>query len=163
MSDEPRDIEMISSPAARQSQGMIDSLLTLEALPDEVLQHIIFYISAQDILSNIRVLSRRFRDLSNQPLLWRHHCRTSFRYWDSKHEIRLKYAQSAADVDWKKLYIFRRTVDYRVSHLLDNIVQGQTNRIARFEAIAEFGYDAKDTLLRNCQVEEHAEDVLARR
>lgn len=64
---------------------------------------------------------------------------------------------------WKNLYIYRTAVESMVSDLLEKILAGQTNRIARYESIARFGYDAKDVLLRNCNAADNAEDVLARR
>lgn len=54
-------------------------------------------------------------------------------------------------------------VDRTTSHELDNILAGQRGRIRGSETIAELGYDAKDTLLRNLIVGDDAEDVLARR
>lgn len=66
-------------------------------------------------------------------------------------------------MDWKMLYIYRKRIDMRTTDLLDSILKGQTNRIQKFKQIAEFGYDAKDTLLRHCRVGGDAEDVLARR
>ena len=67
------------------------------------------------------------------------------------------------DVDWKMLYMHRVTVDTQTTAILDSILADQVNRIKKFNYIAEFGYDAKDTLLRHCQTSESAEDVLARR
>lgn len=54
-------------------------------------------------------------------------------------------------------------VDKTTSHELNSILARQRGRIKRSEIIAELGYDAKDTLLRNLNVGEDAEDVLARR
>jgi F-box protein 21 len=67
------------------------------------------------------------------------------------------------DVDWKTLYIHRQSVDAQTTAMLDSILEGQVNRIQKFNFIAEFGYDAKDTLLKHCRTSESAEDVLARR
>lgn len=66
-------------------------------------------------------------------------------------------------MDWKTLYIYRKHIDIRTTDLLNSILKGQTNRIQKFKEIAEFGYDAKDTLLRHCRVDGDVEDVLARR
>jgi F-box protein 21 len=65
-------------------------------------------------------------------------------------------------VDWKALFIQRYGIDGSVAQLLDSILGSQTGRIEKFRAVIEFGYDAKDTLLRNCQVQE-CDDYLARR
>jgi F-box protein 21 len=131
-------------------------------LPDEILQQILFYISPKDTL-RIQNTSKRFTRLANEPLLWRHHCRTTFKYWDSKHRIRQKFAGNVGDVDWKKIYLYRRDVDFQTTQALDGILAGQIERIEKFEGISQFGYDAKDTLLRHCATGDEVVDVLARR
>jgi F-box protein 21 len=136
---------------------------SLNSLPDEVLQHILYYPSPHDVLASVQRLSKRFQRLASEPLLWRHHCRVHFRYWDSKHRIRQKFRGKVVDIDWKMLYTHRMKVDADTTSTLDSILSGQVNRIQKFRVIAEFGYDAKDTLLRHCHTNDEAEDVLARR
>jgi F-box protein 21 len=136
---------------------------SIKSLPDEVLQHILYYVSPRDVLLHIQRVSKRLNGLSGEPLLWRYHCKTEFNYWDSKHRIRQKFLGSVGDVDWKTLYMHRQSVDSQTTALLDSILEDQVNRIKKFNFIAEFGYDAKDSLLRHCQTNETAEDVLARR
>lgn len=136
---------------------------SLDALPYEVLQHILLYIPPHDTLLNILRVSRQFNRLGNEPLLWRYHCRVQFKYWDSKHRIRQKFLGSAGDVDWKALYTHRKNVDAQTTQMLNGILEGQINRIKKFDAVGHFGYDAKDTLLRHCHASEVAEDILARR
>ncbi len=136
---------------------------TITQLPDEVLQHILVYCPPHDVLLNIQQLSRRFQRLTSEPLLLRHHCRVEFKYWDAKHQINQKFLGSVGEVDWRRLYIRRRKVDADTTKLLDSILECQTDRISRFKSISDFGYDAKDTLLRHCRTDGAAEDVLARR
>lgn len=136
---------------------------SLNSLPDEVLQHILYYVSPRDVLLSIQRVSKRLNGLGSEPLLWRYHCRTKFNYWDSKHRIRQKFLGSVGDVDWKTLYTHRQSVDSQTTVILDSILEDQVNRIKKFNAIAEFGYDAKDTLLRHCHTGETAADALARR
>jgi F-box protein 21 len=131
-------------------------------LPDEIVQQILSYVSPEDALV-IQNASRRLMQLANEPLLWRHHCRTLFKYWDPKHRIKQKFAGNVGDVEWKKIYLYRRDVDTQTTQALDNILARQINRIEKFESISMLGYDAKDTLLRHCATSEAAEDVLARR
>jgi F-box protein 21 len=140
-----------------------EHLFTLSQLPDEVLQHILFYLSPSDLLSNVQRISKRFSRLASEPLLWRHHCRVQFKYWDSKHRIKQKFLGNVGDVDWKTLYRHRKRVESETTDILDSIIAGQVNRIQKFKMIADFGYDAKDTLLRHCRTCETAVDVLARR
>lgn len=148
-------------PAKDPSQ--VSEPASMNLLPDEVLQHILYYVSPHHLLSNVQLVSKRLHRLGNEHLLWRYHCRVQFTYWDSKHRIRQKFRGSVADVDWKTLYMHRQSVDSQTTALLDSILGEQSNRIKKFGCIAEFGYDAKDTLLRHCGANESAEDVLARR
>ncbi|RKF62210.1 putative f-box domain-containing protein [Erysiphe neolycopersici] len=132
-------------------------------LPEEVVQKIFFFCEPDDINQNVMRVCKRLYRLVNEPLLWRHYCLSSFRYWDSRHCIQEKLCGPTDLVDWRSLYCYRKMVDLKTTDLLDSILQKQTNRISKYEAIAKFGYDAKETLLRHIQVEENAHDVLARR
>ncbi|KFY03431.1 hypothetical protein O988_01484 [Pseudogymnoascus sp. VKM F-3808] len=136
---------------------------TIGDLPDEVLDQVLYYLSAEQTISNVCRASKRFARLCEEPLLWRYYCRTEFTYWDAKHRIKQKFGGDVSDVEWKKLYIYRKHIDTRTSELLESILSEQIGRIDKTKDISEFGYDAKDTLLRNCQAEADADDVLARR
>lgn len=136
---------------------------SMGTLPDEILQLVLFHLTPQDTLLNVQRVSKRFHRLGNGSLLWRYHCQTEFRYWDAKHRIRQKLRGSVGDVDWKMLYTHRKKVDTQTTEILDSILDDQVNRIKKFTAIGDFGYDAKDTLVRHCRTDEAAEDVLARR
>jgi F-box protein 21 len=133
-----------------------------DPLPDEVLQQILYFISPHDLLSNIHLVSKRFSRLGNESLLWRHHCRVDFQYWDGKHRIREKFAGAAGNVDWKGIYIHRMKVDLKTAKYLDRILETRANRIVNFEEIGKFGYDAKDTLLRHCHTRSDDSDQLSR-
>ncbi|CZR57399.1 uncharacterized protein PAC_07288 [Phialocephala subalpina] len=148
---------MTATSASPQKQCLLTDL------PDEVLQHILYYCSANHVLFNVQRLSKRFARLASEPLLWRYHCRVEFKYWDSKHRIRQKFLGNVVDVDWKALYTYRSRVDAQTTALLDSILEGQIDRISKFRTISEFGYDTKDTLVRHCHTHDDAEDVLARR
>lgn len=132
-------------------------------LPDEVVQQIFFLISPHDTLHNVLYVSRRFNSLSASPLLWRYFCRIDYKSWDSKHRINHKFRGPVGDVDWKRLYLYRRYVDEKTTGLLNGILESQTSHISKYDQISAFGYDAKETLLRHCAAPEEAEDVLARR
>lgn len=136
---------------------------SINGLPDEILQLTLRYVPAEDVLQNVERVSQRFSYVSNEPLLWRYHCRTRFKYWDSKHRIRDKLNGDVLNVDWKKLYLYRQNVDTQITSTLNGILQAQTKRIEKYERISQFGYDAKDTLLRHCLADGAADDVLARR
>lgn len=136
---------------------------SLSALPDEVAQQILSYLSPRDVALLVQPISKRWNRLGNEPLLWRHYCRVSFRYWNPEHEIKQKLRMSVSVLDWKELYIYRHTIDRTTSHTLDSILAGQVDRIGKFETVGKFGYDAKDALLRHCQTDVTADDGLARK
>ncbi|KAH0558805.1 hypothetical protein GP486_004559 [Trichoglossum hirsutum] len=131
-------------------------------LPDEIVHAILIYIPPVD-LPSVQQVSRRFNRLSNEPFLWRYHCKTQFKYWDPSHNIRQKFKQDVASVDWKRLCVHRLVVDRSATRLLNSILESQTGRIVRTQQIVDLGYDAKDTLLRHCHAGDETEDVLARR
>ncbi|OBT68952.1 hypothetical protein VE03_01249 [Pseudogymnoascus sp. 23342-1-I1] len=135
---------------------------SISDLPDEVLNQVLYYLRPEQTIIARRV-SKRLARLSEEPLLWRYYCRTGFTYWDAKHRIKQKFDGDVSDVEWEKLYIHRKHIDARTSELLDSILSEQIGRIDKTKDISEFGYDAKDILLRNCQAETDTDDVLARR
>lgn len=137
--------------------------INLLQLPVEVIQKILVFCDPDDIFQNVMRVCKSLYRLVNEPLLWRHYCFARFRYWDSRHCIQEKLCRQTDHVDWKSLYSYRKMVDLKTTELLESILQKQTNRISKYEAIAKFGYDAKETLLRHIQVDENAHDVLARR
>lgn len=134
---------------------------SLTDLPNEVIFQIFLHVPASSAPALQRV-SRRFNDLA-QSLLWKHHCRTQFRYWSQGEEIQKNLSSNDALTDWKNVFKRRHMVEKTASHELDSILGSQRGRIRSSESIAELGYDAKDMLLRNLSVGEDTKDVLARR
>lgn len=134
--------------------------VTLADLPNEVIFQILLYVPLDSTPTLLRV-SRRFNEAA-QPLLWKFHCWTQFRYWSDEHDIKHKFSNNALQVDWKGLFAKRHSVDRETNRTLDSIISSQLDRINKSESIVRLGYDAKDTLLRNIHVGEDAEDVLAR-
>jgi F-box protein 21 len=137
-------------------------VLSLSELPEEILYNILLFCNAPDSVA-LGSTARRFRGVTNEPLLWRHYCQTHFRFWAKAHDMPTKLLNVTPVVDWKSLYISRHLVDRATSQLLDSIIMSQTGRIEKFRSIVSFGYDAKDTLLRNISIDSSAEDYLARR
>lgn len=135
----------------------------LEALPDELIQHILHYLPPQDTLAHVLCLSRRLHRVAREPLLWKHYCQSTFRYWQRDHRFQDKLGARAQDVDWAGLFVLRLQRTARVARLLDSIVGSRVLRIHRIEQICRLGYDAKDYLLAQCRADESAPDVLARR
>ncbi|KAK9772719.1 putative F-box domain-containing protein [Seiridium cardinale] len=132
-------------------------------LPDEIISHILTYLAPEETLTTIPRLSKRFYRIADTQLLWKFYCETSFRYWQSDHDIQKKLRNKATDVDWKALYTLRLRRNRRIAHLLDGIVASRVSRLQKTEEICQYGYDAKDFLLSQCKISEDADDVLARR
>ncbi|KAK3369808.1 hypothetical protein B0T24DRAFT_596510 [Lasiosphaeria ovina] len=91
-------------------------------LPDEIINHLLYYVSADDALTNLQLVSRRCHQLACSPLLWRHHCRTSFAHWRESHHIQQKLAGPVAAVDWKGLFRSRKRNDERLAGIFEGIL-----------------------------------------
>lgn len=137
--------------------------MALDDVPDEILKHLLGYVSPEDNLLIVQLLSRRLNRLANEPLLWKSHCLNSFKYWNPDHDFRQKLEEPVKDVDWKSLYILRKQRTARIAHLFDGILATQVGRLHKFEQICTLGYDAKDFLLEQYHADDELEDVLARR
>lgn len=135
---------------------------TLETLPTEIVQSILLYLPPEDTV-NLNLTSQKLRTLTDEPLIWRHLCRTTFTHWNATHDIAARFAGPIEDVDWKALFRARRLVNRMVREELDSILSTQQNRIQKIQRIAQVGYDAKEELLRQRNCSDDAEDVLARR
>ncbi|CRK46701.1 hypothetical protein BN1723_007210 [Verticillium longisporum] len=79
---------------------------TLEEIPDEIIHHILSFVSPENNLLRVQLLSRRLNTIANEPLLWRQHCRTAFTYWGPDHDFQAKLDGKVSDVDWKALFLF---------------------------------------------------------
>lgn len=152
----------VSLPACAERRGLIGAM-SLDQLPDDIIQHLLYCLSPGDTLSGFQLTCRRFALLSSEPLIWRYHCVNAFRYWHPGHEFPVKVRAPVAEVDWKGLFIFRRSRNCAISKIFDEILETKVCRFAKIGSIAELGYDAKDFLLEQTKCSEAADDVLARR
>ena len=133
----------------------------LTDLPNEILFQILIHIPPH-LTPSALLVSKRFNDVA-EPRLWRYHCRQQFQYWSPERGIQSQLWNDTDAVDWKKVFADRYITDRKTSLILDSIIASQSGRIEKAEAITDFGYDAKDTLLRHMRVSDEADDVLARR
>src|SRR6478752_4462520 len=132
-------------------------------LPTEILEAIFLHLDPPSLLS-VAQTCRLVRKLTaDAPLIWRHFCQTHFKNWDPQHGIIAKFAGPLSDVDWRSVFIRRVKIEQETLRLLDKLLEGQQNRIRHINEIAEFGYDVKEVLLRECACDDGKEDVLARR
>ncbi|KAK4146630.1 uncharacterized protein C8A04DRAFT_34824 [Dichotomopilus funicola] len=136
---------------------------SLEDIPDEIIRHILLYVSPEHTLLSIHRVSRRHHQLASEPLLWRFHCLTSFRFWHPEHGLEEKLKALASSVDWKGLWKIRKSRNQRAAELLDGIIATKFTQLKRMQALCEMGYDVKDYLLTQCHASYDMDDVLARR
>ncbi|KAL3704217.1 hypothetical protein TMatcc_009908 [Talaromyces marneffei ATCC 18224] len=135
---------------------------SLDDLPDEILHLILHHSEPAQCLALERTC-RRFRGITNEPLLWRHYCQSRFQYWDEKHNIEEKLRAPPSTVGWKELYAERYFTDWITTKGLDDILSSQSGRINKAQIIIDHGYDVKDTLLRHARASTDLDDYLARR
>jgi F-box protein 21 len=74
-----------------------------------------------------------------------------------------KFCGDIEGVDWKGIFAERHCIDRSISRAIDSILSSQMGRVDKVQTIIEYGYDAKDCLIRHLRVDEGAEDALARR
>ncbi|KAF1844040.1 YccV-like-domain-containing protein [Cucurbitaria berberidis CBS 394.84] len=132
-------------------------------LPTEILESIFLHLDPHSLISVSQTNKLVNQLTADAPIIWRHLCYTRFKTWDSRHNIASKFSGPLSDVDWRSLFISKITIERRTRELLHAIVATQQERIRRINEIADFGYDAKETLLTECACPDDAEDVLARR
>ncbi|KAL5114376.1 hypothetical protein ACEQ8H_007725 [Pleosporales sp. CAS-2024a] len=132
-------------------------------LPTEILEAIVLNLDLRSLLAVSRT-SKAIRHITaDSPIVWRHLCKSRFKTWDPRRQMAAKFSGPLSDVDWPSLYMERHRVERRTRYLLDHVVSTQQRRIACIDEIADFGYDAKETLLQELACPDDAEDVLARR
>ncbi|KAK0713803.1 hypothetical protein B0T26DRAFT_833498 [Lasiosphaeria miniovina] len=135
---------------------------SLDIFPDEIIRHVLLFVSPEDTLQSIQLLSRRFYHIGNEALLWKSHCQNSFNYWHPDHRLSTKLAARASSVKWKELWITRKRKNTKVALLLDGILATKVGQLSKLKQICLLGYDAKDYLLEQCHTDDSADDVLAR-
>ncbi|KAF2641490.1 YccV-like-domain-containing protein [Massarina eburnea CBS 473.64] len=137
--------------------------LKLVELPTEMLEHIFIHVDPQSLLA-VSQTSHFLKNLTRgSPLIWRHFCKIHYRTWAAHHDIANKFAGPLSAVDWRSLYIRRVQVEREALHLLDCVLQSPTNRNRHINELADFGFDVKETLLKEIACADDTEDVLARR
>ncbi|KAF2177879.1 YccV-like-domain-containing protein [Zopfia rhizophila CBS 207.26] len=131
-------------------------------LPTEILQAIFQHLPPPSLMSVSRT-SKSIKTIADAPVIWRQYCLTHFKSWSAHHNIESKFAGPLSDVDWRALFISRINTEKDTRRLLGKVLESQQGRIRYINDIAEFGYDAKETLLAECACPDDVEDVLARR
>jgi F-box protein 21 len=132
-------------------------------LPTELLEAIFLNLDPHSLIA-VSTANKSIRQLTaDASIIWRNLCKTQFKTWDARHNITAKFAGPLFDVDWRSLFITKYEIGCRVRDLLEHVLSTQHERILCINEIADYGYDAKETLLKECACPDDAEDVLARR
>ena len=134
----------------------------LTALPTEILQIILQDLPPESLVAVLRT-SRGLNQVANAPIIWRHLCQTRFEYWEDWPTINAAFHGPLSKVDWRELFVTRILKGKATRTLLDGVIRVQKLRIARIDEIGKYGYDVKETLLKEINCPDDAEDVLARR
>ncbi|KAJ4348260.1 uncharacterized protein N0V89_009632 [Didymosphaeria variabile] len=136
---------------------------TFTELPTEILEAVFLHLDPQSLLSVAQTCRLVKKLTADAPLIWRHFCQTHFKTWDPQHAIAAKFAGPLSDVDWRSVFISRVRIERETLRLLDKVLESQQDRIRHIKEIADFGYDVKEVLLKECACDDGKEDVLARR
>jgi F-box protein 21 len=139
--------------------------MSLDQFPDEIIQHVLTYLPAEDNLAAFQLASRRMCRVAREPVLWRQHCRVRFRFWDAGHALQRKMTGRASSTDWMGLFVARLRMNARAARLLDDVIEAGTVSadVASFGELAQMGYDVQDYLLEQARAGDEFADVLARR
>ena len=153
----------VSRPAISLFLSLNDSTMAISLLdlPEEVILGIISLLPATT-LPCVERTSKSLRRFAREPTVWRMLCRTSYRFWDDLKEMKSAFAEPIGVFDWKRLFVMRFIKSCLVKEQLDSILSEQHGRIAKFNKIAKYGYEAKDTLLEQLQGAANQDDGLCR-
>lgn len=132
-------------------------------LPTEILEAVFLHLDPQSLLSVAQTCRLVKKLTADAPLIWRHFCQTYFKSWDPQHGIAAKFSGPLSDVDWRSVFIRRVRTEKETLRLLDRVLESQQGRIQHINEIADFGYDVKEVLLKECACDDGKEDFLARR
>lgn len=117
----------------------------LTGLPDEVIQNVLFRLDFTNALA-LEATCWRFRDVANEPLLWKSFCRDGWKKWHPRHQFKAKLAGNDF-AGWKALFAERTRASRETRALVAGILAQDLDRIPKIERIVELGWDAKDALL----------------
>lgn len=138
-------------------------MAVLNDVPDEIIRHILQFVSPAEAYDNIPLVSKRLRRVANESLLWKHYCQISFRYWNAEHRFRERLETRASKTAWRELWRRRKYRNDLIARLLNDIIATKIERQERIGRICQYGYDAKDFLLEQSRADDTVEDGLARR
>lgn len=138
-------------------------MATIYDVPDEIIRQIIQHVSPVDAYDNCPLVSKTFKRIAFDPLLWKYFCQSSFRFWHAEHRLHEKLESRASQTPWRDLWRRRKYRNDLIARLLNGIIATKINRFEKLGQICRLGYDAKDYLLEQTEIPDSVEDSLARR
>lgn len=138
-------------------------MAVLDNVPDEIIRHILQYVSPTEAYQTVPLVSKRLQRVANESLLWKYYCQISYRYWNTEHRFREKLEARASRTAWRDLWRRRRYRNDLIAGLLNDIIATTVGRRERVGRICQYGYDAKDFLLEQSRADDSVGDGLARR
>jgi F-box protein 21 len=161
-----------SSPPPLTPPSPPPTALHFNDLPAELIHQIILNLDPPSFRA-LKNTSTHLRALADTPILWRHFCRTQFKYWDPRHDFSRQLSRPVEEVDWASWYASRRILERQVDRLVNGMVANARGRIEKMEMIVNIDtailqgnrnlWDVKDALLKHVNCPDDADDVLARR
>ena len=130
-------------------------------LPDEIAGTILGFTDWRTALA-IGKVSRRLRDLSNEPKLWKQFCR-EYRWW--KNDVhRELWSPDSKISSWKSIFEERMTAGRRSKRILKDLITNPLGRIEQIDAIVKYGdYGIKNELMKSLGDAPKSPDHLAQR
>lgn len=138
-------------------------MATIYDMPDEIIRQVIQHVAPHEAFDNCPLVSKTFKRVAFDPLLWKVFCQTSFRFWNPEHDLHKKLLLRASQTPWRDLWRRRKYRNDLIARLLNGIIATKVDRFAKMGRICELGYDAKDYLLEQINTPDSVEDSLARR
>lgn len=132
-------------------------------LPDELLEAIVYYLGPEDTVA-CGLTCRQLNTITHEPLVWRRHCRQTWRHWKEDDAFEERLRRPPAQTKWQLLFSQRTELDQENSEIFNTMLQEQSKRVERMDELAKNSYGVKDLLLQlRDETPDNAEDVLARR
>jgi regulator of sirC expression with transglutaminase-like and TPR domain len=140
----------------------------LESLPNELILHILRFLSPEDIGRTARS-SKRLRIICEAEILWKDLSFIRWRYWDDRRILSAHFS-SFIGFDWKSIYVQRHIQDRELWSIVRSLpnVQLTRERVAKEKRVVSFGKQGHETLTHfyrettNPQEKEFASKLIAR-
>lgn len=139
------------------------AMATIHDVPDEIIRQIIQHVPPEEAFDTCPLVSKTFKRVAFDSLLWKCFCQSSFRFWHPEHRIKERLRSRASQTPWRDLWRRRKFRNDLFAQLLNEIIATKIDRFTRMGHICQYGYDAKDFLLAQVDTPDSVEDYLARR